>query len=88
MRQNRFTNAVLVVIAVLLAVIAFKPLMAPEIALAQSRFSGVQFSGSLGGFWAFDSRTGQVWIYSTERSIYGQCEYVGKITELGKPLSK
>ena len=68
MKLDLYTKAVLTVIALLLALIACKPLLSPETtASAQGALAGVQFTTFIAegsrtyGF--FDSRTGEVWFY-------------------------
>jgi hypothetical protein len=86
MRIDRYTKTLLTLIVLLLAVIAFKPLVQPSPALAQGNLNGVQFSGIPGGgFFLFDSRTGDVWSYDINS---GQLHGHSKIAQLGKPLVK
>ncbi len=87
-----FRNGTLVLIALLLALLAVRPLVAvpapstqASLASLQPPFTSVQFSGSPRGFLAIDSRTGAVWSYENDGSV---CMYVGRITMLGKPLDK
>jgi hypothetical protein len=85
MKPDVYTKAVLTVIALLLAVIAFKPLISPETtASAQGQFAGVQFNGGLAsddiGF--FDPRSGEIWGYSG-----GELWSKRRLTKLGQPLA-
>lgn len=60
----------LVVIALLLAVIALKPILQPSRVMAQGNFSGVQFSPDMtGGYWFFDTHTGDLWHYSQSGEV-------------------
>jgi hypothetical protein len=68
MKPDLYTKAVLTVIALLLALIACKPLLSPETtASAQGALAGVQFSTFVAEgnrtFAFFDSRTGEAWFY-------------------------
>lgn len=94
MKPDIYTKTVLAVIALLLAVIALRPF--PEtIAQAQTSFAGVQFSpisGPAGEFkiLAFDTRTGEVWLYYSEVLKHGNmtAESLGNIGKrLGDPNS-
>jgi hypothetical protein len=68
MKPDLYTKAVLAVIALMLAVIACKPLINPETtASAQGPFAGVQFTGGVLGFSVYDTRTGDFWGYDNER---------------------
>jgi hypothetical protein len=65
MRIDLYTKIVLTVIAVMLTLIACKPLTNPDAAVrAEGPFAGVQFT-SRGNedFTAFDARTGDIWYY-------------------------
>jgi hypothetical protein len=65
MRIDLYTKTLLTLIVLLLAVIAYKPLVHPVPAKAQTsyEFTGVQFSADgSNGFWLF-SYTGNVWHY-------------------------
>lgn len=66
MRIDWYTKGVLTVIAVLLGVIALRPYVSPDaVAHAQGGFSGVQFSAGPGGLNFFDTKTGEIWGYSS-----------------------
>jgi hypothetical protein len=61
MRIDWYTKGVLTVIAVLLAVIAFRPYVSPDaVVQAQGGFVAVQMSD--GSF--FDTKTGDLWNYA------------------------
>ena len=85
MRIDLYTKAILTIIALLLAVIALKPLFQPQPAMAQGNFSSVQFSSSPGGLKFFDTRTGEIWLYQENG---GQMYQHFKITQLGKPVQR
>ena len=65
MRIDWYTKGVLTVVAVLLAVIAFRPYVSPDtVVQAQGPFTGVQFTGGPSGYYSFfDTRTGDVYSY-------------------------
>jgi hypothetical protein len=80
MRTNLYTKTILTLIALLLAVIALKPITQPQAVMAQGNFAGIQFSYSGGNHAFFNANTGDVWEYGdhgTFRNHY-------KIRELGK----
>jgi hypothetical protein len=79
MKPDIYTKAVLTVIAIMLAVIACKPLISPDTtASAQGSFAGIQYAGG-GQF--FDTRTGEIWVYTAEQLIVKQ-----RLAKLGQPL--
>jgi hypothetical protein len=88
MRIDLYTKTILTLIALLLAVIAVRPMFQPRVAEAQSSLSDTQFSvgwGTSEGLTAFfDRRTGDIWTYSEA----GKVEHIGKLTQLGKPMLK
>jgi hypothetical protein len=74
----------LVAIAILLGVIAFRPYISPETtAHAQGAFTGLQFVATPVGYSFFDSRTGEVWEYSGVGLVK---KY--RINKPGQPLVK
>jgi hypothetical protein len=85
MRIDLYTKTILTLIALLLAVIALKPILQPQTVKAGGSFSGVQFSATVGGFWVFDSSTGDVWAYN---SGSGKADIHFKVTKLGQPLGQ
>jgi hypothetical protein len=88
MRNDLYTKVVLTVIAVLLAVIAFKPAANSQSVPAQGGFSGVQYIVSAtGNTEFFDSRTGDIWKYTEEGQPNPFSSHV-KLVQLGKPLEK
>lgn len=87
MRIELYTKIILTLIALLLAVIAFKPLVEPTPALAQQNLAAFQFTGGGGDLWAIERNTGKVWVYIADRDST-DVRYLGKLTEVGKPLLK
>ena len=83
MQIDRYTKLVLTIIALALAMIACRSVTQPSGVAAEGPLAGVQFSGVLGGFMAFDTRSGDVWGYDITNHKWF---YTGKITQLGKPL--
>lgn len=84
MRIDWYTKGVLTVIAVLLAVIAFRQYVSPDaVVQAQGAFAGVPFTNQN---WPtfFDSRTGDVWMYHGYGSKETPEHY--RLTRLGAPL--
>jgi hypothetical protein len=83
MRIDWYTKGVLTVIAVLLAVIAFRPYISPEtVAHAQVGFSSVQFSAGPDGLNFFDTKTGEIWGYSSA----GPYKDKYRLSKVGGPL--
>jgi hypothetical protein len=58
MRIDLYTKTLLTLIAALLAIAVLRPMLRPSAVQAGGKFDGVVFSGAPGGFWAFDTRTG------------------------------
>jgi hypothetical protein len=88
MRIDLYTKTILTLIALLLAVIALKPFAQPIAVKADAGLAGVQFwsTGMGSSFLALDTKTGAIWLY--EHRVGGVMEYVGKLTQLGKPITK
>lgn len=82
MRIDLYTKAVLTVIALLLAVVACKDVSQPPGVAASGPLAGVQFSATLGGLFAIDTNTGEMWMYGEDN----KAKYAGKITKLGDPI--
>jgi hypothetical protein len=82
MRIDRYTQALLTVIALLLAVIAGRPYFHPPVAAAQAPgLASVHFFGDVSrGFVAVDGG-GKLWFYGS-----GKPELLGQITRPGEPL--
>ena len=81
MRIDLYTKTILTLIALLLAVVALKPLFQPQAVMAAGNFDRIQFSYSSGGDHAFfDTRSGDVWEYGDN----GHFKQHYKVTELGK----
>jgi hypothetical protein len=84
MRIDLYTKTILTLIALTLAFIACKPLTQPAVVSAQSPLAGVQFTSfPNGGFLAFDTKSGDIWVYPTTAN--GQSLAHLKLT-LGKDL--
>jgi hypothetical protein len=67
MKLDLYTKSLLTVIAVLLAVIAWKVSVHPEIDVqAAGQFSGVQYASTVGTVSFFNPNTGEVFIYSAD----------------------
>jgi FlaG/FlaF family flagellin (archaellin) len=82
MKIDTCTKAILTVIAVMLTVIALRPLVSPESASAQAgAFTGIQYSHAQGDYTFFDSRTGDIWVYVADGTIL-----TSRVTKLGAPL--
>lgn len=89
MKSDIYTKAVLTVIAITLTVIACNQYVSPKtIVQAQgSQFAGVQAEGN--GLSFFDTRTGEVWIYSQYPGVSGKQQPLQsklRLTKLGQPL--
>ena len=85
MRIDVYTKTILTLIALLLAVVAFKPILQPTPALAQASLNAFQISAGASTLWAIEKNTGKVWIYNA--SLSGTQErYLGRLVEVGKPL--
>ena len=80
MRIDLYTKTILTLIALLLLVFTLKPILQPQVAMAQGNFAGVQFSYSAGNHAFFDSRSGDVWEYGDN----GHFRQHYKVHELGK----
>ena len=92
MRIDLYTKIVLTVIAVMLTLIACRPLVSPDAAVrAEGPFAGVQFTSDGGpAFTAFDTRTGDVWQYGYNDKAVGSGRpgyhvwHMGKLNKLGE----
>ena len=80
MRTDLYMKTILTIIAMLLAVIALKPLLQPQPALADGHYDGVQFSYSGGNHAFFDTRSGDVWEYGENGNF--RAHY--RVNEFGK----
>jgi hypothetical protein len=80
MRIDTYTKTILTLIALLLAVIALRPIFQPQPAMADGKYVGVQFSYSGGNHAFFDGRSGDVWEYGDN----GQFRQHYKVHEFGK----
>jgi len=90
MRIDRYTKATLTIIAIALLAIAYNQTIGTgRVAHAAGKFADVQFSGMPQGLTAIDTRTGDIWGYEQQGlGRGGMVEYIGRLTELGKPLVK
>ena len=96
MKTDLYTKAILTTIAVMLAVIACKPLAGPDttVSAQSATFAGVQGVGGLSGLSFFDTRTGEIFIYS-EGTVHPDGSLTGagslsekfRLTKLGQPLA-
>jgi hypothetical protein len=92
MKPDLYTKAVLTVIALLLAVIAYKAVIRREPALSAqpAPFAGVEFTRGNGILTFFDTRTGEIWDYDTyysdDRRVYGHALRKFTLTKLGEPV--
>lgn len=86
MHIDLYTKTILTLIALLLAVMALKPFVQPTGVKAQSSLNGIEFSFGGTGLWFFDTKSGDIWGYSAQNP--NEVEKVGKMTQLGKPLTK
>jgi len=97
--NDRSLRIALWIIAISLAVIALRPIVGIKDVQAQS---GAVSSGQLGGsaesgrivpfasqgagvFWAYDRQTLAIYVYDTRN---GECYYLGKLSQLGKPMNQ
>lgn len=90
MKLDRYSKLILTVITLMLTVIACKSVIQPGAAAAEGPLAGVQFARNMVGFFAIDSKTGDVWGYFGQPDQKGlpNVEYEGRFTELGKPLAR
>ena len=88
MRIDLYTKTILTLIALLLAVIALKPMIHPTVtAQAQSPSANVEFMGGF-GLITMDKITGKVWIYDATAPAANTAKYLGQFVGLGKDLVK
>lgn len=73
MKPDLYTKAVLTVIALLLAVVAFRPLIQPQTIVQAQGASGVQFAatGSQIYGYLYDPRTNSVKVYTLNNAAPG-----------------
>jgi hypothetical protein len=88
-RIDRYTKTILTVIALLLAVIALKPMLQPQVAMAQGemrpgKYDHIQFAYSGGEAAFFDTHSGDVWMHDNS----GHFRQHYKIGEFGKDLDR
>jgi hypothetical protein len=82
MRIDLYTKLVLTIIAVCLVMSACKSLVQPLGVAADGPFAGVQFSLTLAGLFAIDTKTGEMWLYGENNAP----KYEGRLTKLGGPI--
>jgi len=80
MRTDLYTKTILTLIALLLAVIASKPIFQSQAVMAAGIFDHLQFSYSGGNHAFFDTSSGDVWEYGDN----GHFRQHYKVQELGK----
>lgn len=80
MRIDLYTKTIFTLIALLLGVIALKPILQPQSAMAEGNFASMQFSYSGGNHAFFDTRSGDVWEYGDN----GRFRQHYKVHEFGK----
>jgi hypothetical protein len=85
MKPDLYTKAILTVIALLLAVIVFRPLVSPDISASaqQGSFAGVQMAATGNSLEFLDPRADEVWVYSFQGG--GPIQHF-HLTALGQPL--
>lgn len=96
MRIDTYAKTILTLIALLLGVVAFRPLLRPQMtAYAQGISGTVQFTGAgENRFWAIDRTSGKVWEYNwsgfdtstTPARPKVSVTYLGKLGEVGKEM--
>jgi hypothetical protein len=79
-RIDLYTKTILTIIALLLAVSVLKPILQPQVVMADGPYSSVQFSYSGGNHAFFDSHSGDVWEYGDN----GHFKQHYKVHEFGK----
>jgi len=89
MRVDLYTKAILTVIALLLGVVALKPSLQPQVAMAegtmaQGDYGHIRFSYSGGEPAFFDTHSGDVWIHGSD----GHFRQHYKIRSFGKDLDR
>lgn len=80
MRIDLYTKTILTLIALLLSVLALKPVFQPQSANAAGAYANVQFSYSGGNHAFFNANTGDVWEYGD----HGDFRNHYKVHEFGK----
>jgi hypothetical protein len=91
--NDRSLRIAIWIIALSLAVIALRPIVEIKDVQAQSQLSGSAESGRIvpfasqgaGVFWAYDRQTLAIYVYDTRD---GQCYFLGKLSQLGKPMNQ
>jgi hypothetical protein len=78
-------SKVLLTIAILLLLLNLFSTIVSQSQEKTSDYSRYQFSGSMGGFWLFDSKSGEIWAYDSGGKDW---KYLGKLVEPGEPLDR
>lgn len=76
---------VLFTIAILLLLLNLFSTIVSQSQVKTSDYSRYQFSGSMGGFWLFDSENGEIWVYESGSKDW---KYLGKLAKPGEPLDR
>lgn len=88
MKSDAFTKILLVVIAVFMGIIAFRPLSQPKAVCSDS--SSYDYIRPVAGFMGasilLDTRNGDLWLYDFDKFRLGG--YGGRLVELGKPIQR
>ena len=85
MRTNWRTVVVSCVLSVVITLVIAGWVFRSAPVEAQSRFSSIQFARSEGGWWFFDTRTGDIWVYDEGKKVP---LWHFRLTQLGAPLEK
>ena len=80
MRIDLYTKTILTLIVLLLTVIAVKPMLQPQPAMAEGKYAAIQFSYSGGNHAFFNANTGDVWEYGD----HGDFRNHYRVHEFGK----
>jgi len=90
MRVDLYTKTILTLIALFLGVVAVRPILQPQVAMAggntaqEGSFGGIQFSYSAGEPAFFDPRSGEVWIHGND----GHFRQHYKVNKFGRDLDR
>ncbi|MBM3209303.1 hypothetical protein FJZ40_03365 [Candidatus Shapirobacteria bacterium] len=89
MKTDIFTKILLLVIALFLGIISFRPLIQTEIAQASAGdFDHVKFIGIItSNIVLMDNRNGNLWVYKVGDPGVVKAKFLGRLIELGKPLA-
>jgi hypothetical protein len=81
--KSRLGTIALTALLTALLMNALSPWLRPPTVEAQSRFGSIQFTRSEGGWWFFDTRNGDLWIYDEARKMP---IWHYRLKDLGAPL--